>query len=341
MLVLADRKREWDFVRETGVINKLIFEKLKAKSLFLKHSDPPAEFYVTGENEQGIEFSFAPDLEFSDKITLYLTVKRQIEFDFEVLEITEPGTGIFKPLVARIGKAVRATPRITVGDDRVVITNFQVSKNEISPNNTKLQITNKVIFTDYEKRHASQFPGVKIRSAADKDIPAAVKAYGNQPAGVVQDAKDLFFVVPIIYEGLDQPVVLAYIYFPVSGPGEVDEEKKARLLQESEQIIDRIIAANTITIKEKQKVLDISEGGVAVLVDNEELIKYLPQQKWLTFDVIFKMQAPIRLKGEIRHMEQYPDGVRTGISFAGLGHSDFRKGNEKRLKALIGQLTGA
>lgn len=341
MLVLADKKREWDFVRDDGIITKLIFEKLHAKSLFLKNSLPPAEFYVTGESDRGIELSFAPDLDIAEKITLYLTVKRQVEFDFELIEMVETGTAIFRPLVARIGKAIRSNPRIKVGDDRVVVTNFHLSKNEISPNNTKLQITNKVIFTDFEKRLSNQYPGLHIKSATDKDLPSAIKSHGEKDADVVTHEKGHFFVSPILYDGVEPPIALAYLYFPVNDPAAVGEDTRQQISQHCQEIIERIVNANTVNIKEKQKILDISLGGVAIMVTDQDLIKYLPHQKWLTFDVIFKMQAPIRLKGEIRHMEQMDEGIRTGISFQGLGHSDFRKGNEGRLKSLISQLTGA
>ena len=100
----------------------------------------------------------------------------------------------------------------------------------------------------------------------------------------------------------------------------------------------RSIDANASLVKEKQKVINISEGGVALQIDSEVLQKNLPLRDWLTFDLLFKMHAPIRFYGNIRHIGKKDGEWLVGSDLSGQGHSDYRKSTKEVYRSLIQKL---
>ncbi len=148
---------------------------------------------------------------------------------------------------------------------------------------------------------------------------------------------------PILYEtneGRMAPIAFFYLesrrgMTPLS-PALLD-----RLRAISEEIIDRIEDASLITVKDKQTVLNISEGGVALELTHPDLLKYVPHRRTITFDLVFRMQAPLRFRGSICHMHKSGvDSLIVGINLEGSGHSDFRKSARERLTSLIRMLKG-
>ncbi len=344
MKVIVNGKRDWEVLRDPTKLTYLIDNKLEGRALFLKHSVPPAEFSRELSEDGVMTFYYAPNIPIQGNFTLFLTLNRQIELDFQVEEIVEPGHLKAKPVEVRIGKAMRAFPRIPVGDDVVHVTNFRVSKNEIAPNNTKLQITNQVIFSEFEKRLGARFNGMKIHAPYDPKFPDFLNSFEGHVGVPVSTAMGPAFAEPVVYESeAGGKANLAYMVVP----GELDPVGQKELATAADEMVKRIIDANTFLIKDKQRVVNISEGGIAIMLTNEDLKKYAPLRKWITFDLIFKMQAPLRLHGAIRHMEELPpatgdDGekVLAGLDFQGLGHTDFRKGSKDRLKSLLQMLAG-
>ena len=344
MKVILNSKRDWELIRDSEKMLYLLDKKLEGRQLFLKHSVPPAEFNREPSEGGVVQFYYAPTIPVNANFTLYLTLNRQIELDFHVEEIVEPGHLKARPAEVRIGKSMREFPRIPVRDDSVVVTNFRVSKNEIAPNNTKLQITNQVIFSDFEKRLGARFEGVKIHAPYDPKFPDYLKGFAETDGAVVSAPQGPAYAQPVIYESENgEKLIIAFVVVP----GELDPVAAQELKTAADEMIKRIIDANTFLIKDKQKVMNISEGGIAILFTNEDLKKYAPLRKWITFDLIFKMQAPVRLHGALRHMEELPqvsgdkeERVLAGLDFQGLGHTDFRKGSQNRLKSLLQMLGG-
>ncbi|MEQ8350727.1 MAG: DUF1577 domain-containing protein [Leptospiraceae bacterium] len=344
MRVIVNGKRDWEVLRDPTKLTYLIDNKLEGRALFLKHSVPPAEFSREPSENGVVTFHYAPNIPIEGNFTLFLTLNRQIELDFQVDEIVEAGHLKARPVEVRIGKAMRAFPRIPVGDGTVIVTNFRVSKNEIAPNNTKLQITNQVIFTEFEKRLGSRFSGLKIHAPYDAKFPDYLKQFEGHEGAEVVTQMGPGFAQPVVYESeAGGQANLAYMVVQ----GDLDPVGQQDLAAAADEMVKRIIDANTFLIKDKQKVINISEGGIAIMLTNEDLKKYAPLRKWITFDLIFKMQAPLRLHGAIRHMEELPaatgddaEKVLAGLDFQGLGHTDFRKGSKDRLKSLLQSLAG-
>ncbi|HNN75970.1 MAG TPA: DUF1577 domain-containing protein, partial [Leptospiraceae bacterium] len=128
MEILRDKKRDWDLLREADKIQYILRDKLRSKPFYLKGSEPPVEFIMGNILPEGIEFFTIPEQSAQTQVTLYLTLNRHIEVDFEVKNIQDD-RWLLMPTLARIGKVVRAHPRYAMAEGSVYATNFKVSKN--------------------------------------------------------------------------------------------------------------------------------------------------------------------------------------------------------------------
>jgi hypothetical protein len=373
--------RDWDFIRETEKLNYLLLEKLKTVRFYLKDTEPPAEFYIGEQSNGAIVFHCPPDVEPSEAVTLYSTLKRQVEIDFKLIDRPEPGTVHLAPVEGRISKIDREFPRFNNDSDAIHAANFQVSKSEIAVDHTRSHVANKVIFNEFEKRLHGEFPGLKIYEYGTRERPQATKylnkkkdvilvsnvsdfaTYRSSGEGVV-DYYDLLetedemlpekvrkaylerqlqsvLVQPLLYEMADgTSLPIAFFYLEVKqGAGPLDMSAVERLKDVGEDVIHRIEDASLITVKEKQAVINISEGGVALEFTQPDLVKYVPQRRTITFDLVFRMQAPLRFRGKVCHIhEAGPGRVVVGVNLDGTGHSDFRTGTRDRLRSLIRML---
>jgi len=371
MEILRENKREWDLLREPDKIRYVLKDKLKAKAFFLKGAVPPVEFVMGDILEEGIEFFTMPGLERQSPVTLYLTVNRHIEVDFE-LKGAHEDKWILLPTQARIGKTVRANPRYVTKEGSVYAANFKVSKNEIGADFSKLQIASQVVLRDFEKQLGEQFPGLRFflpnererplelkpleqlltplvvmntQDPASYEVPVLDSTYKKMLDGLrsfehirlkLSDFASLV-VFPVTIEEKGKNYLIAHIYLPLKEPIS-DAEALIKILSEkSETITERIREVNMITIKDKQKVHDISLGGIGLEITNDDLKKYVPLTDRITFDLIFKMQAPLRFQGKICHVVSVDQGelLFAGIDIEGSGHTDYRKSNQERLNSLI------
>ncbi len=372
--------RDWDFIREREKLDYLILEKLKTVRFYLKNTDPPAEFYVGEQKEGNILFHCPPDAVLQDegKLTLYSTLKRQVELDFEIKGRPDPGAVFLTPVEGRISRADREFPRINNDRHAIHAANFQVSTSEIAVDNTRAHVANKVIYTEFEKRLAQEFPGMKIYDYATRERPQATKylnkrneailvenvadfsTYGSSGPGIADyyeilvDEDEMLpekvrraylerqlqslLVQPILYEmtnGSKLPIAFFYAEIP-HGHEPLDLSAVERLKDIGEEIIHRIEDASLVTVKEKQNVVNVSEGGVALELTHPDLVKYVPLRRQVTFDLVFRMQAPLRFRGRVQHVQKNgTGGVVVGVSLEGTGHSDHRTGARERLRSLI------
>ncbi|MCE9597699.1 MAG: hypothetical protein K8S54_07005 [Spirochaetia bacterium] len=219
---------------------------------------------------------------------------------------------------------------------------------------------------------AEEFPGLKVYLPNDKERPPELKPIEqlNVPL-IIKDTQDpasyeiplgdstykkqlemarafenvrlrfagtaSFIVFPVNIEEKGRTYLIAHIYLPLKNAGSDFEKILATLTEKCDTITERIREVNMITIKEKQRVHDISMGGLGLEITNEDLKKYVPLSDRITFDLIFKMQAPLRFQGKICHVASDDEGEKyvAGIDIEGSGHSDYRKSNQERLNNMI------
>ena len=106
-------------------------------------------------------------------------------------------------------------------------------------------------------------------------------------------------------------------------------------------MLERMKDASSVLIKERQRVLNISSVGVAIELQNEELIKMMPERKNVVFDIIFRKQAPLRFQAEICHIERVNGSIVAGLSFLGVGHTESSRGNVQRLQSYLKTASGS
>lgn len=369
--------REWQFVRQPEQVNMLLRDKIKKADFYLKGTKPPAEVYRGPAQDDGkIELHYAPDLILADNLTLYTTLNRQLEIDFKVDSRPEDGTVIANPKEARISVKQREDRRVPVLNNSVSASHFQVSRSDLAIDNTRPQVANKVVYNEFEKSLSREIPGLKIYDYAKRDRPQETRLLNRETKAIlVTDTNDpgayhghhpdtlnfeelleeedlleqkkkeylnnqiqSVLAMPILYDmanGSRRPI--AFFYATTPRGESLDPSILARLNEASEEIIARIQDANMLNIPDRQPVLDISEHGVALELTQPELMKYVPNSRVLTFDLIFKMQAPLRFLGRVRHMLKEGNSLIVGLSLDGTGHhaGSNSKNPLDRLKSLI------
>jgi len=99
------------------------------------------------------------------------------------------------------------------------------------------------------------------------------------------------------------------------------------------KLVDRISDANTALVEAKQQILDISKGGARLQIDNPDVKASLMKARGFVFDIIFRLQAPITVYGEVKFTGAEADNsLMVGVSFTG---SSSRKDEMKRFYEIM------
>ncbi|MFN3604863.1 MAG: DUF1577 domain-containing protein [Leptonema sp. (in: bacteria)] len=342
---IKETNRLWDYVNDPKIIQNLILVKLNKRSLFLKNSIPPAEFVPNEAKEEGIEFLFNPSVPIENsKVILYLDLNRHFEFHFHLKEVLSPGIAILIPEILKVSKFQRKYPRIPIKDDSVVATNFRVSKNKISTNNVQFQISTKVIFPQFEEKYKEQYVGIRFILPNDNNLPPEISKLEITKPELLKIHTKYMYVFPLLTYQKNKFIPITYILLPIEDKPDPDKEREILIELEkvADELYEKIIEVNTILIKEKQKIVNISEGGAAIEITNEDLKKLIPYQDSFTFDLVFKLVAPIRIHGEIKYIHKIKkegkESLLVGVEFTGEGYTDFKKNNKELIKSLLSKL---
>ncbi len=341
---IKEVSRTWDYVNDPNIINNLILVKLNKRSLYLKNSIPPAEFVPNQEKEGGIEFLYNPSIDIQTKVILYLDLNRHFEFHFSLKEVLSPGVAILVPEIVKVSKQQRKFSRIDVKDDSVTAANFRVSKNKISSNNIQFQISTKIIFPQFEEKYKTKYPAIRIMLPNDKNLPLQItKEEIIKPQTIQVDSKYILVYPLLTYQkNKFAPITYILLFLEEKIPKERETEILIELERIADELYEKIIEVNTVLIKEKQRIINISEGGAAIEITNEELMKLMPYQDSFTFDLVFKLVAPIRMFAEIKYIHQLiseeKEFLVVGVDFAGEGYTEFKKNNRDLLKSLLAKL---
>ena len=140
-------------------------------------------------------------------------------------------------------------------------------------------------------------------------------------------------IVPIIYiTETEESVPFGYIQL-ISKTENFDLTKVLELKEHSFKLVDRIRDANTVLLPVHQDVLDISRGGAKLKITDKNLKGYILKSKGFIFDIVFKLQAPITIYGEIRATYTDDDNnLFVGVDFEG---NSSRKGEMKRFYSIL------
>lgn len=370
MRAVFEKPREWQKIHDRQKIIEVIRDRVRMRPFRMKWTNPPAEFNPAEIRDEMLLFYYPPNLEIQSPITLYTTLGRQLEIDFKIVEVPEPGTLLLLPLEARVGRIKRMLDRILTRSENVFATNFQVSKRESDLSGASA-VASRIIFAEFERIFADKYPGIRIFDASTRDLPADVKVAAKCKKPVFEDSlpepekrerfADLkgelidegiyeaeqrrwrnhgirsLVAYPMLFDSGDgMTSVIGCIRLEKKGPDVIDNSLFESLESDAHLIIQRVIEANTFHVSERQRVLNFSEEGAAIEITNEDLMSYIPEKNRLTFDLVFRKQAPVRLQARICHVHRLLNHrMVMGIVFDGTGWYGQKTNPLLRLKELV------
>jgi len=362
------KPRAFDDVRTLPDILEMLKTQFHNRKLNIKYSIDRMEAKVNEYLEDGTVM-LVTDQEFTpeDSITLYGLLDKYFEIDMKVMETRGPGYLRCRIVSMRKASRGRRDLRFRVTPEKVIATNFKISKHTIDITNFTIPTGIKVIieqFQSQQSRLADIFkvdvfqPGDPIIDRVkrtqktvyieDFSNPESLKPENDNfvdlaeflgseadqylKKGIERGYKSLI-ISPVIYiTQAEQPIPFAYIQ-AVSKKDVLPMEKVLEIKELGFTLMDRIRDANTLMVPVHQQIVDISLGGAKLLLSDENLKKYVVHSKGFVFDIVFKLQAPITIYGDVKFTFSDNTGnLFVGVDFAG---NSSRKDEMKRFYSII------
>jgi len=302
-------------------------------------------------------------------IIIYGLSDKYVEIDLDVIEERGPGYYHCTVITARRAMRGRRDLRFKVAPDDVVATNFRISRHTIDVSSFNIPTSIKVVLEQFQSQNSkmSDVVRVDVFKPDDRDRllmqlkksgktlwvantaePESYRALNddfidmNQLYGddlnlvikkYIERGYKSILAVPIIYlTESSTSVPFAYIQL-ISKSKNFTLDDVLVLKDHSFKLIDRIRDANTHLIPIHQRVIDISRGGAKLKITDKNLQKYILRSKGFIFDLVFKLQAPITIFGEVK--VSYTDdeeNLFVGVDFEG---NSSRKDEMKRYYSIL------
>lgn len=366
--LIKETPRENNIIYEVEKIHYVIQEYIVNNNLYLKDTYPPVLLKLKAISEDNmLTLLVQEESGLSDEFTLFLTLKKHMELVCQKIE--DAGDGVIRAQIKELhiaGRA-RASRRVDVLSFNVFAHNFLISKNKIDLNPFSYSISNQVIFNDSERVLQKEHPFLKIldmdpqNSSVEKSIlkkhkkgflvtnlqEKPVCESGDDLLDIKEVLKDDFsgtirslvdrgvkswMVRPILYTNVGGEVFPIGYFLMKSTDRPYTLEDYNNFAEEEKKIIERITDANTILIKEKEQVLNISGDGMLLMVKNNELKDLIQQRTNLTFDLLFRFQAGLRFYANVNHIFVNDDGdLLVGLAFTGVVYSGVRDPRSKKI----------
>lgn len=256
----------------------------------------------------------------------------------------------------RIASMKRVDARLPINGDQEVYVNYiKISNPDLSFKGGKVPVSYKILFEKYEDENKHLGNKLKITpfeetdkktiydsvfksgkaifvlNANDpdsfdehKDNPDILnlkeyfdQGFATEQAKMVKEKKIGWIVSPInISLKEDQSMPIGYIEVTSKEPIEVYKFMEVQAL--SLKIVEKLHDMNILEFKDKQRILDISRGGLCIEFKNEKLIEFILLRRYFIFDIIIRMQAPITFQGWVRFTKTMEDGsMHCGIKIQG------------------------
>lgn len=301
-------------------------------------------------------------------IIVYGLVQKYFEVELRVTENLGPGYFSCEVHSGRKATTGRADIRFKVNADDVSATNFRISKHTIDVSMFTIPTSIKVILDQFEVQHRSHYDVLEVgllngsqdpvinsirRSGKtlfvedyskpesfvpmNDDFVDLKDVYGNEFPQYLAKSKEKGYksaiTVPLMYiNDAEQSLPFAYITM-ISKSKILTFEDVISMKEKAFKLIDRIRDANTVFLEAKQQIVDISKGGARLRIDNADLKMAMLKTKGFVFDIVFRLQAPITVYGEIKFTATDEDkNVIIGVSFAG---NSSRKDEMKRFYEIM------
>jgi hypothetical protein len=308
-----------------------------------------------------------PDFFPEKQFTLYGLLDKYIEIDLHIEETRGPG--YFKCSIDRLKKAenIRKEIRFKASSENVTATNFKISKQTIDVSGYNIPTSIKVLLDQFQSQNSRLSDIVKVDILSKDDIifkhikktgetlfiedvsnPESYKALTEDfidMTKLMADDLDIYIkkniekgyksiiISPVIYlTDSEHSIPFAYIQL-ISKTGHFSIDKVLEIKGLIFMLIDRIRDANTVLVQVHQEIIDLSRTGAKLRITDQNLKKYIHKVKGFVFDIVFKLQAPITIYGEIKSTYTNSDKeVFVGVDFAG---NSSRDDEMKRFYAMI------
>lgn len=370
MQVHERKTREFIGIEDLDEILELIKNRIGARTVFLKKSAERIPATVSDcQPDHTLKLKTEEDFDPDGKaLTFYALLDRYIEIDLEILEQLDAGLYSCKIIKMRKAAHGRSHIRFRMPEGQAVATNFRVSRQALDIGIYTIPTSIKVVLDQFQSSHSRMSDIVKVDIFRGEDsillknvkktrkslfIPdtsnpgsyaAAGEEFINCSEILGTDLKQYMqktaekgyksmIIVPILYiDEAERTIPFGYIHL-VSKSTPLTIETVDEMAMHSQKLVERIRDANTAFIQNHQEIVDISRGGMKLKITDNELKKILPKARGFIFDLVFKMQAPITIYGEIRvHSIDDEENLYVGIDFEG---NSSRKNEMKRFYAFL------
>jgi len=345
-------------------------EKFANKKLFLKRADEKIEVAIVEfRDDDTLIIGLDPELVLPPSITIYGLSDKYIEVHLEIIDSEGEGYYHCKLIDAKRAAQGRNGLRFKVEMGQVSATNFKISKATIDVDGPTIPTGIKIILDQFQFQNVGMADIVKVgvlRSDVADPLLKAIKktgqsvlvedflnpesfnaenenifdlkrAFGKElPIWIRQNTMREFksmVIVPIIFiNDKMESNVFAYIQL-ISKSTYLSIDDVFEIKGMTFELIDRIRDANSLSISINQEIMDLSRGGAKLKVTDENLKKAIVKTKGFVFDIVFRLQAPITMFGDICSVSNDDEGnVIVGISFGG---SSSRKDEVKRYYSVL------
>ncbi|RHX79161.1 hypothetical protein DLM76_14850 [Leptospira yasudae] len=301
----------------------------------------------------------------NSQVTLTKLLAKYVELECEVLDEKPNNQLILSVSDISIASKERSLNRIAPPEGTVWITNIRTSKTTIDANLFNIPTSVKVNFADYETKLKSKYDFLKIdvfRTIGDKfDLVKKTRkilfiantqkeesyaAFDQEGfidyASELGDEEDVRkriieyanqkikseLIVPVIYLNHEEQAIPIGFVHAQNRTREIDILEVMEIKTLTFEMVDRIRESNTVLVKERFPIVNISTGGLKVKINHPDLNHDLTKRAGFTFDIFFKMQAPLTAFGVIRSVTKDGEGnLYVGLSIEG---NSSRPGERKK-----------
>ncbi|MCC5814980.1 MAG: DUF1577 domain-containing protein [Leptospira sp.] len=346
MEIIGSIQRAIDYVAEASQKLHVINKYLMDKELTLREYPFETKIKILKVNADATQFAAGSiDHEkfvVGQQLSFYTLLAKYIQINCKVTKIKEDGVILFQLESLGIAKSNRSEKRI-LNDGTMHVSNLVTVKTVIDANMFQIPTLVKVAFDEFKNRFdKSKFEFVKIdifkstlprrfgivkktgkalliedtqendsykpknpnllsyENDIDEDIEVDKKEFRED--GILSE-----IIVPILYEDKSkQKFAMGYIWVQ-NKENKLQEEHIGEIEEIAGKLIQRIHESNTMTVEQKFPVIDASQSGIQIAVEDDDLKKILPKQKQIVLDIYFKMQPPFTVVGDIRWIAQKTD----------------------------------
>ncbi len=344
--------RRWQEVNDLEKIDQFITEKLSRQISMLKGFDDANPRVKFLSKKPGFLYVVKLDnhLDFLSKYaTLQTNLDRHIEMDFSILQ-SKDDLLLIQPVVLRLAETERRSPRITGLKGKVTATNFLVTK-EILDDSRLYGVVSRVLIQDIHKKVMGEKQNSQVSFPEEKDWEKEKDLSFQSGKTIfilntlqmisisydsVLDAKKAFDEELILEERIMEykkrkitsilvyPVVLPYgkrkpfaFLIATSNSNPLDPEILEKYKEIERIFLQRFLDSNTQTVDVRQNVINASLHGLALEITEPAIRKAIRIRPTMTIDLNFKMQQPLRVALDVKHIQDHGDYDIVGAEIAG------------------------